>query len=132
VSYLADGKVMILGELNARTSTKADFIADDILNCDILSQVAEMITYENDSVLPVRVNPDVLLNDYGSKLLSMRKSSGLRILNERNKEAMGRDDTFMGARGLSVVDYCVSTPGIFELIDKFIVSNFITYSDHAP
>jgi hypothetical protein len=34
VLYLAEGKVMILGDLNARTSTKADFIADDILNTD--------------------------------------------------------------------------------------------------
>jgi hypothetical protein len=44
---------------------------------------------------------------------------------------MDRDYRFMGARGLSVVDYCVSTPDIFESKDEFIVSNFTTYSDHA-
>lgn len=38
----------------------------------------------------------------------------------------------MGARGQSVVDYCISTPDIFHITEQFIVSSFTVFSDHAP
>lgn len=75
-----------------------------------------------DEILPLRVNPDKVVNDYGSKLLSLCKSSGLRILNGRHKDAMDRDYTFMG-----VVDYCISTPDVFHITEQFIVSNFTRF-----
>lgn len=62
----------------------------------------------------------------------MSESSGIRILNGRHKDKMDRDFTFMGSRGLSVVDYCLLSPDIFGLIEKFQVANFTMYSDHAP
>ena len=33
---------------------------------------------------------------------------------------------------MSVIDYFISTPDIFQIVDQFIVSNFTEYSDHAP
>ena len=33
---------------------------------------------------------------------------------------------------MSVIDYFISTPDIFQIVDQFIVSNFTVYSDHAP
>lgn len=102
-TYLAKGKVMLLGDINARTSNRDDLIFNDFINCDILSEVFELLTYEIDKPLPVRINPDKVVNEYGSKLLSLCKSSGLRILNGRHKHALDRDYTFCGARGLSVV-----------------------------
>lgn len=131
-TYLAKGKVMLLGDINARTSNRDDFIFNDFINCDILSEVIELLTYEIDKPLPVRINPDKVVNEYGSKLLSLCKSSGLRILNGRHKHALDRDYTFCGGRGLSVVDYFISTPDIFDITEKFIVSSFTTFSDHAP
>ena len=77
-------------------------------------------------------NPDKTVNEYGRKLWSLCKSSGLRILNGRHNHGFDRDYTFMGARGLSEVDYCISTPNVFHLIEKFIISNFTTFSDHGP
>ena len=69
VSYLSSGKVMLLGDMNARTATRDDFITHDSLNCAILNDVADLLTY----VLPVRNNPDVTLNDFGLKLLNWCK-----------------------------------------------------------
>ena len=40
--------------------------------------------------------------------------------------------TFAGSKGMSVIDYFISTPDIFQIVDQFIVSNFTVYSDHAP
>ena len=37
-----------------------------------------------------------------------------------------------GLKGLSVIDYFISTPDIFQIVDQFIVSKFTVYSDHAP
>ena len=48
-------------------------------------------------------------------------------MNGRRNHGSDRDYTFMGARGLTVIDYC-----IFYLIEKFIISYFTTFSDDAP
>lgn len=45
---------------------------------------------------------------------------------------MDKDYTFVGPRGISVVDYVITTPDVFSKIDQFIVANFTMYSDHAP
>lgn len=71
------------------------------------------------------------VNDLGNKLLSLWKSSGLKILNGRHNLGIDKDYTFVGPRGMIVVDYVihVSTPDVFLKIEQFIVANFI---DHAP
>ena len=130
--FSSKGNVIVIGDFNARTSDKDDFITNDVIQNDIHREVSEILTYETDTVLPTRVNPDKTVNGYGRKLLSLCKSSGLRILNGRHNHGLDIGYTFMGARGLSVVDYCISTPNAFHLIEKFIISNFTTFSDHAP
>ena len=113
-----------------RTSDKDDFITDDVIQNDILREVSEILTYETDTVLPTRVNSTKLLmimEEHGRKLLSLCKSSGLRILNGRHNHGLDRYYTFIGARGLSVVDDCIS----IHLIEKFIISNVTTLSDQA-
>ena len=97
-----------------------------------MRDLGEVLFYGLDSSLPVRVNPDNVVNDYGNKLLTLCKSSGLRILNGRHSLGMDKDFTFVGPRGMSVVDYLISSPDVFKLIDQFIVSNFNMFSDHAP
>ena len=91
-----------------------------------------VLFYGLDSNLPVRVNPDNVVDDFGNKLLNLCKSSGLRIMNGCHSLGMDKDFTFVGPRGMSVVDYLLSSPGVFQLIDQFIVSNFNMFSDHAP
>ena len=33
---------------------------------------------------------------------------------------------------MSVIDYLLTKPENFDNIDKFVISNFTTFSDHAP
>ena len=75
---------MLFDDMNARTATKNDFIRYDILKSAILSDGAEIHTYEVNIVLPVRNNPDVTVNDFGLKLLNLCKSRGLRSLKGRS------------------------------------------------
>ena len=108
------GRVLILSVLNARTRTKDDFIS----NNNFLRELQELLPYESDEVLPPRYNPDLGTNNYGTKLLTLCKSSGLRILDGRHKHNPNKDFTFVGAKGLSVIDYCLSTPEVFKIVEK--------------
>ena len=81
--FSSKGNVIVIGDFNARTSDKDDSITNDVVQNYTLREVSEILTYETDTVLPTRVNPDKTVNEYERKLLSLCKSSGLRILNER-------------------------------------------------
>ena len=87
-----------------------------------------------DSNIWLQIRNFIVLGDFKTvnELLSLCKSRGLRILNGRHNHGLDRAYSFIGARGLSVVDYCISTPNVFHLIEKCIISNFTTFSDHAP
>jgi hypothetical protein len=41
------------------------------------------------------------------------------------------DYTYCRATSLSVIDYLISIIDLFNYVDKFIISNFNEYSDHA-
>ena len=91
VEYMNVGQMMLIGDTNARTSNANDFILNDVLHDDVLRDLGEVLFYGLDSSLPVRVNPDNVVNDYGNKLLTLCKSSGLRILNGRHSLGMDKD-----------------------------------------
>ena len=66
------------------------------------------------NIIIIRVNSINVVNDYGSKLLTVCKSSGLRIFNRRHSIGMDKDFTFVGPSGMSVVDYLLSSPDVFN------------------
>ena len=132
VDYISRGKVILIGDFNARTSDLNDFILHDVLHDEVLRGLGELLFYGSDVQLKVRSNPDKVTNDLGNKLLSLCKSSGLRILNGRHPLGMDKDYTFFGPKGTSVIDYVITSPNVFPSIVQFIVSNFTVYSDHAP
>ena len=123
ISYYKNiGKVAIVGDFNARTADRNDYIESDstsevVSNCDLF-------TYIPDAIMPDRTN----VNEYGLKLISMCKSSGLRIQNGRWEKT--HDFTFAGSRGRSVVDYLISQEGV--LTEEFRIADFTTFSDHTP
>ena len=124
--YKNIGKVAIVGDFNARTAGRNDYIESDstsevVSNCDLF-------TYIPDAIMPDRTNLDPVVNEYGLKLISMCKSSGLRIQNGRWEKT--HDFTFAGSRGRSVVDYLISQEGV--LIEEFRIADFTTFSDHTP
>ena len=127
ISYYKNiGKVAIVGDFNARTADRNDYnesesTSEVVSNCDLF-------TYIPDAIMPDRTNLDPVVNEYGLKLISMCKSSGLRIQNGRWEKT--HDFTFAGSRGRSVVDYLISQEGV--LIEEFRIADFTTFSDHTP
>ena len=130
--YSSLGKVILIGDMNARTSVRPDYIETDNLHGDLTQLLAPLLNYYSDVPLCPRINPDPTVNDFGFKLLTLCKSSGLRILNGRHPDGNSNDFTFAGSRGLSVVDYIVTTPDIFPYVKSFEVADFNIFSDHAP
>ncbi|CAG2221968.1 unnamed protein product [Mytilus edulis] len=125
-------KVFLLGDMNARTAIGNDFIKHDSLYGSIFDDFNHIFNYMSDNNLPVRRNPDQGTNEYGTKLLNLCRSTGLRIVNGRHKDGTANDFTFCGSRGMSVVDYLIVPFDYFHIVEQFIVSNFTSFSDHAP
>jgi hypothetical protein len=128
--YMLLGNVFVLGDINARTKTKDDFIANDLLHNSVIND--SILTYEQDCNLITRTNPDNGSNEYGMKLLNMCKSTGLRILNGRHECGLGNEYTFNGANGMSVIDYLLTSVNCFQMINNFVINDFNEFSDHAP
>lgn len=80
---------------------------------------------------PLRYNPDTGINDYGSRLIKLWKSTCLRIRNGRDDGA-SNDFTFCGHNGRSVIGYLLMSFSLFPIVKSFIVYNFTDCSDHAP
>ncbi|CAG2203516.1 unnamed protein product [Mytilus edulis] len=127
-NYSTKGISFICGDTNSRTSTYDDFIKED----NLPESLVDLTSYSADSQLSLRVNPDLKTNTWGLKLLSLCKSSGFRIVNGRHSEGYANGFTYCGANGTSVNDYLITQEQNFELIRKFIVCSFTTFSDHAP
>ncbi|CAG2202826.1 unnamed protein product [Mytilus edulis] len=127
-NYSTKGISFICGDTNSRTSTYNDFIKEDNLPDSLVA----LTSYSPDSQLSLRVNPDLKTNTWSLKLLSLCKSSGFPIVNGRHREGYANSFTYCGANGTSVNDYLITQEQNFELIRKFIVCSFTTFSDHAP
>ena len=125
--YLGKGKVIITGDLNARTATDLDFIANDI-DCPIPLPG----DYIPDTQLSKRSNPDLTNNSYGKRVIELCKASGLRILNGRTMGDINGKFTRHEYGGSSMVDYCIAHHSILEKIRYFIVNEWLVHiSDHS-
>ena len=123
------GNVFVFGDFNGRTKDLPDFIQHDELHEAVLDNLP---TYSEDIIVPTRTSSDQGINDNGRRLLTLCKSTGIRIVNGRHPGGFSKDFTFCGPRGLSTIDYLLSTADMINFVEKFIVCNFITFSDHAP
>ncbi|KAK3092331.1 hypothetical protein FSP39_001376 [Pinctada imbricata] len=128
--YSSLGKIILTGDFNARTSNLPDYIESDQLHGGLTRFLSAVFDYCSDESLESRKTSDLNTNDYGYKLLSLCRSSGLRILNGRVGDSS--EFTFAGGRGLSVIDYLILAPDAFRLISDFRIDDFNVYSDHAP
>ncbi|CAG2248303.1 unnamed protein product [Mytilus edulis] len=81
VSYSKLGKILIAGDVNARTGSKQlDFIQNDILDTHISSLFEE---YNPDFDIPVRHSQDSILSTRGKTLNDLCVQTGIRILNDQ-------------------------------------------------
>ena len=82
------GRIFLIGDSNARTGDKNDFISDDTLHNSLNEKLSNLLDYssdQNELLLP-KINPDTEVNDLGYKLINLCKSSGVRIVNGRHPD----------------------------------------------
>ncbi|CAC5420357.1 unnamed protein product [Mytilus coruscus] len=105
--FVRNGQIVLIGDLNARTGQRADYIVNDsdhINNFDGFDLLPE--NYITDSEIK-RNNQDTSVNTVGTKLLDMCLSSRLRLLNGRFLGDSLGYYTYMSSNGFSTVDYAV-------------------------
>ncbi|ESO88701.1 hypothetical protein LOTGIDRAFT_165489 [Lottia gigantea] len=124
------GSIIVCGDLNSRTSTVSDQIfplSDDrFISNSFFDQCDVSVNYKD------RSSEDVVVNNFGRKLLDLCKSIGCVIVNGRQ----GSDSnvgkfTFNSSRGSSVIDYVLADPFSFECLSNFTVENASEFSDHC-
>lgn len=116
--------VLLMGDFNARTHNKQDFLEEDKFLMHHFNFDKEMISHYNvASILEQcnlskeRTSQDKINNNEGNKLIDICKSNNLFILNgrcgtDRNKGAM----TF---RNLSVIDYSIVSHHALQFVSMF-------------
>ena len=137
-----DSEIALCGDYNARTGTTLDFDAhangsngglNQLLPPDDLG-VYHLINEMWRRDILIRASRDnKIVNKHGIHLLNLCKSAGMLILNGRIDRDKGigdftRDDT----TGKSVVDYVISTPKLFKLVQNFRIHGKFPESDHRP
>ena len=127
LSSLYDGvNFIIIGDFNARTGLFSDYV-----ECDTDDHVQVGDNYCVDDDITKRANCDKETNHYGSKLLSLCKSAGLRIVNGRVDSDREGAFTCVTPNGTSTVDYMLVSHSMFNDVTDFRVGCMIE-SDHMP
>lgn len=122
VFFQTKGYVIALGDLNARTADRQDFI----YNVENLSAESD-----NQITLPSRTSRDSVCNSFGHKLLQTCNASGMIILNGRiNGDKMGNYTSFQ-PKGCSVVDYAMCSEDIMGEVNHMLIGPPTVVSDHA-
>ena len=137
-----DSEIALCGDYNARTGTTLDFDPyvngsngglNQLLPPDDIG-VYHLINKMWRRDILIRASRDnTIVNRHGIHLLNLCKSAGMLILNGRIDRDKGigdftRDDT----TGKSVVDYVISTPKLFKLVQNFRIHGKFPESDHRP
>ncbi|MEW8548220.1 MAG: endonuclease/exonuclease/phosphatase family protein [Candidatus Thiodiazotropha sp.] len=121
--------LMLLGDLNARTSDLPDFIQFEN-NVPELEEFDDILF--NNSHVPVRVSCDKTVNKFGRDLLNFCITYSLLIVNSRIGEDKDIGNfTFVSSNGNSVIDYIICSQDLFEEIKHFNIEQR-TESAHFP
>lgn len=130
--YKGIGKVLVLGDFNSRTGSNDDYISNDIINEESADMISNVVNYVPDSEPCKRSSSDPVINQFGRQLISLCKTTALRIVNGRHKDDPNGSITFFNSRGTSLIDYVLTFDDNFNNIRQFEsgVSNVV--SDHSP
>ena len=130
--YMKYGSVYVTGDLNSRCGKREDFIDNDILHDVVVDEIQPLLDYTPDTDSNDRNSSDIYVNQFGRRLLTMCKSTGLRIVNGRHKDDPNGDITYYGANGCSMIDYLLTDRFCMSNVVSFSTGHFNVYSDHAP
>ena len=121
--------LVCLGDFNARTAVKPDYIVSDD-NTDI-PVMGQHFAPDTVAAFP-RGNLDTVTNSYGDRLLELCQSVPLRICNGRKLGDILGSYTCYKPNGQSVVDYCLVSPRIYDVVSSFVVNDFLpNVTDHC-
>ena len=121
--------ILILGDLNARTGEKTDFIENEGSTHEQLYTIlpdnyTEDTNYNRNSC-------DKICNTQGQNLIDLCIASQLRILNGRFIGDILGNFTCHKSYGASVVDYALADMDLLKSIHFFQVKNATYLSDHS-
>ena len=126
--YSDQGNVYLLGDFNARTGQKQEFVDNLGLN-----RFVNMPDSDDSSVhVDIRKSNDTISNSFGNKLLGMCKDNNMFLLNGRLEP--GKFTCFstdVRNCGSSVVDYVVTSVHNFDNVNNFQVNDLSEFSDHC-
>ena len=123
--FQAQGKVLICGDLNARTGSLPDFTSDDGNNHILGSSFPQDLMN-----LHFRNTSDKIINKNGKSLIELCKNLGLYMLNGRVRgDSFGRY-TYSSSLGSSTVDYMITDLDPFTF-RAFTVKPLTPLSDHS-
>ena len=121
---------VIVGDLNARTTDRPDYINDEnYINNHVPIQNNDIC---NDTLPTKRVSKDSVVNENGSSLLEFSKQTGYMLLNGRigTDKIIGKY-TCVKRAGSSVVDYVMCRNCDLKYISDFEISPPTIYSDNS-
>ena len=125
--YSAQGKIILLGDFNARKGTLNDFIENDTHGPVLPNDI-----YHLDEHCPKRNNADYTVNKVGGEILRLCIGNRLRILNGRLTGDLDGKLTSYQRTGAGTVDYGIVSEELLKSILGFQVQTLTPYSDHCP
>lgn len=112
--YSLHGKLIVGGDLNARTGNASDFIVNDNSN-----HLPLFNDYISDDSINSRCNKDTFISTRGRQLNELCIQSGMRILNGRCLgDTLGNFTSYQPA-GNSVIDYFIVSDSLLPYINFF-------------
>ena len=126
--FQINGDIVVMGDLNARTGEKPDWIEMDEMKGVPLPDV-----YVVDDDIKPRVSMDKTVNTCGERLIDICVATGLKIVNGRfgKDEGTGRLTCHTYSGG-SVIDYVLTESAYFTHLCNFEVWDPLLVSDHCP
>ena len=123
-----DTPLIIMGDMNARTSTLEEYsahLADDHQVCSI--------EIDNHTIpISVRQNCDKETNSHGKNVIELCNTFNLKILNGRsNGDPLGNFTYYDEKLGASLVDYSICSQNFYKHIDNFMTLPHNELSDHC-
>lgn len=116
------GKILIIGDMNARVGNQLDYVPADKYNA-----TDDM----RDITPPDRHSMDHAINTYGRSLLNLCRHNDLLLLNGRTLGDIPGACTCHKNNGSSLVDHCMTSLDHLEDILYFTVEVPSHYSDHC-
>ena len=111
---LSKGQVLVVGDLNARTGTNADYTLYNIVD--------EHVPIGASPTNMQRSSQDGIVNSHGRELLGLCRRTGLRIVNGRvSGDETGAFTFVCPSGGASLIDYVIACPSAFGLVSQFAV-----------